>query len=103
MENQSWEDNFELSDLIAEMIILERLKSLETNSFLQLISLYEHEEKEKYDQTQKIFICFTEYGRASLDQILENRKCYSEKEIAYILWPIITGLVKGQLFKKLFN
>ena len=99
-QNKQWEDNQGLSDLIQEKLILERLSILEEkNAFLLLKALYEN--NEKINESEKTMVLITEYGRASLCQLLLQRESYSEKEITYVLYQIICGLYKGFFFSEI--
>ena len=98
LDNESWENHELLSNLLSEKKILEKITSIDMCPFLLLKSLYESDEKTNpinNDPSQKQMVLITEYGRASLSQLLHERQPYTEKEIAYILFNIITGLYKG--------
>lgn len=94
ISNNLWDENESIWEMMNEKNLLEKLSNIEDSPFLLLKSIVENEDTND-NFNQKSFLFITEYGRASLDQILKFKQSYDENEIAFILYKIVSGLFKG--------
>lgn len=90
--NETWENTPRMLPILAEIKLLESISKNQNPSFLELLSFFEENPK----PNKKVFIIIMEYGLASLKEVLEIKKEFTQDEIIAIIFPFIKAFLSIQ-------